>query len=97
MLLNEPLLYCALRAVAFHVSLVSQTPPEHCPPTPLPAEAWDALATLATRPADQSRQSTGAGGISRPLTALRPQRGRAGHPEGRSGAEDGAAVDAPGS
>ena len=35
------------------------------PPPPLSAEAWDALATLATQQADHSRQPTGAGASRR--------------------------------
>ena len=66
------------------------------PSLPVSAEAWDALATLATQQADQFRQSTGAGAPRRPITASRAAAGRVCHPEGRSGAEDGAAVDAPG-
>ena len=94
MLLNEPLLYCALRAVAFHVSSNStRTLSAHA----LPAEAWDALATLAT-PTGRPVPAVHRGRRNQPAPNCPPAAaGRAGHPEGRSGAEDGAAVDAPGS
>ena len=48
---------------------VRRAPERSGPSQPVPAEAWDALATLATQQADQSRQSTEAGAGRRPIPA----------------------------
>ena len=61
----------------------------------VPAEAWDALATLATQQADQARQSTEAGAPRRPILARRDEAGWVRHSEGRSAEADGEAVDTP--
>ena len=58
---------------------------------------WDALATLATQQADQSRQSTEAGTGRRPIPARRAETGRTGYSGGRNAAADDGAVDTPGS
>ena len=72
-------------------------PEQSGPSPPLSTEAWDAMATLATQQAYQSRQSTAAGAQHRPILASRAVAGQGGHPEGRGSAEDGPAVDAPSS
>ena len=64
---------------------------------PVPAKVWDALATIATQQADQSRQSTKASAQRRPLPTRRDEAGRARYSEGRNAAADGATVDMPGS
>ena len=69
-----------------------RAPERSGPSQPVPAEAWGALATLATQQADQSRQSTEAGAGRRPILARRDEAGLARHSEGRN-----AAADTPGS
>ena len=64
---------------------------------PIPAEAWDALATMAPQQADQARHSTDAGAGRRPILARRDEAGRARHSEGRNAAADGETVDTLGS
>ena len=56
---------------------VVRGPPERSGPSqPIPAEAWDALATLATQQADQSRQSTEAGAADRLVEVVTETVGR---------------------